>query len=78
MILTIFERLVTGYDYDILESIYSLAIFIPSLAVYTRRFHDTNRSGWNILWIFLPIAGWIVSLVYLFQRGTEGENKYEF
>jgi uncharacterized membrane protein YhaH (DUF805 family) len=40
-------------------SIYSLVIklitFIPSLAVTTRRLHDTNRSGWQQLWFLTDI-----------------------
>jgi len=30
-----------------------LAIFLPSLAVNVRRFHDINKSGW---WLLLPIG----------------------
>jgi uncharacterized membrane protein YhaH (DUF805 family) len=34
----------------LLESIYTLVVLIPSLAVTVRRLHDTNRSGW---WLFI-------------------------
>ena len=40
---------------SILNIIYSLAVFIPSLAVAIRRLHDVNKSGWMYLLILLPI-----------------------
>jgi len=38
--------------FDALDSLTSLALLLPSLAVAARRLHDTDRSGW---WQFLPI-----------------------
>ena len=35
--------------------ILSLALFLPTLAVTVRRFHDINRSGWAVLTTFVPI-----------------------
>lgn len=40
----------------IIAAIYSLAILIPNLAVWTRRLHDTGRSGWWILILFVGIG----------------------
>ncbi len=34
-------------------SAWSLATFLPGLAVAVRRLHDTNRSGW---WLALPLV----------------------
>jgi uncharacterized membrane protein YhaH (DUF805 family) len=76
MILTIFERFVVEFNSNILESLYSFAILIPSLAVYIRRLHDTNKSGWYLLLFFVPVIGWILLFVFLVEKGTEGENKY--
>jgi uncharacterized membrane protein YhaH (DUF805 family) len=56
-------------DQTVLSNIYTLATFIPSIAVGIRRMHDTNRSGW---WIIVPIAG----LIFAIQAGQPGENKY--
>ena len=52
----------------ILSSIYSLAVFIPGLAVAVRRLHDIGKSGWTILILMIPsiIFGIILSL-YLFK-----------
>ena len=40
----------------ILLLIYSLAAFIPTLAVTARRLHDTNHSGWWILIGLIPLC----------------------
>jgi uncharacterized membrane protein YhaH (DUF805 family) len=49
----------------------------PSLAVYTKRWHDRGKSGWWSLIMFVPIIGGIWMLVELgFLRGTEGSNTY--
>lgn len=54
---------------DMLSLVYSLAIFLPSLALSIRRLHDTGHSGW---WILVPI----VPIVFLFLDSTPGENSY--
>lgn len=56
--------------------IYSLGVFIPSLAVGVRRLHDTGRSGWWLLISFVPVIGFIVLLVFLVQDSQAGSNQY--
>jgi uncharacterized membrane protein YhaH (DUF805 family) len=49
----------------------------PALAVYTKRWHDRNKSGWWSLIMFIPIIGAIWMLIELgFLRGTEGPNRF--
>ena len=60
----------------VLYILYGLAVLIPSLAVAVRRLHDTNRSGWNILWCLLPFVGGIVLLVFMVMDSYPGENQY--
>lgn len=40
-----------------------LFILLPSLAVLTRRLHDVNRSGWNVVFLYLAYILWIVLLI---------------
>ena len=54
-----------------IDSLYAIATFIPGLAITTRRLHDTGRSGLNLFWLLLPIAGWIVILVYVCGDSVE-------
>ncbi len=60
----------------LLGTLYSLAVFIPSLAVGARRLHDTNRSGWWLLISLIPLIGVIILIVFLVQDSQPGENKY--
>jgi uncharacterized membrane protein YhaH (DUF805 family) len=49
----------------------------PSLAIYAKRWHDRNKSGWWSLILFIPFVGAIWMLIELgFLRGTEGNNNY--
>ncbi len=59
----------------VLSLIYSLAVFIPTLAVEVRRLHDTGRSGWWLLLNFVPF-GDIVLLVFFCLDSQPGENQY--
>jgi uncharacterized membrane protein YhaH (DUF805 family) len=54
-----------------------LVFLWPSLALYTKRWHDRNKSGWWSLIILIPIIGGIWALIEQgFLSGTEGPNDY--
>lgn len=53
-----------------------LGFFLPILAVSVRRLHDRNRSGWNLLWSFVPLIGGLVLLIWFCMRGTPGDNRF--
>lgn len=54
---------------------FSIAIFLPSIAVAARRLHDIDRSGWWQLVAIIPLIGWIVMLYWLVQPAKE-PNRY--
>jgi uncharacterized membrane protein YhaH (DUF805 family) len=60
----------------ILYLLYSLAVFLPGLAVSVRRLHDTDKSGWWVLINLIPVIGWIVYFVFMFTDSTPGANQY--
>ena len=60
----------------VLGNLANLVFLLPSLAVGARRLHDTDRSGWWLLLWFIPLIGWIILIVFLCQRGTEGPNRF--
>ncbi len=67
----------TSMSYNsILQNLWGIGTLLPSLGLLFRRLHDANHSGWNICWVFLPIAGVIILLVYLCQPSFPGANKY--
>jgi uncharacterized membrane protein YhaH (DUF805 family) len=54
---------------SVLSTIYGLAILVPTLAVGVRRMHDTDHSGW---WLMFPI----VNLVLAVRKGDRSANRY--
>jgi uncharacterized membrane protein YhaH (DUF805 family) len=65
-----------GTEIGIVGGIYSLAVFVPSLAVLVRRLHDTGKSGWYVLLVFFIIIGWIWLFVLTCTEGDHGPNEY--
>ncbi|MCK5848180.1 MAG: DUF805 domain-containing protein, partial [Caldisericia bacterium] len=60
----------------IVSWLWSLIIFLPTLAVRVRRLHDTNRSGWYVFISLIPIVGWILMIVWMCTDSNLGENDY--
>jgi uncharacterized membrane protein YhaH (DUF805 family) len=58
------------------QGMVSLVLLLPGLAVFVRRMHDINRSGWWWLLVLLPIVGWIILLVWTLRDSTPGPNRY--
>ena len=83
---TLFEAIVTGVlaglgsaffgIFTVLSSLFSLAVFIPGLAVTWRRLHDTGRSGAFFFLTLIPVVGGIILLVFLCQNSTPGGNRF--
>ncbi|HUB85821.1 MAG TPA: DUF805 domain-containing protein, partial [Rhizomicrobium sp.] len=61
---------------QMLSSIYSVLVFLPTLAVTVRRLHDTGRSGWWVLLAAIPLVGWAVLIYWYCVEGTHGPNEY--
>ena len=60
----------------ILGGLYGLAVLLPSMGVGIRRLHDTDRSGWWLLLIFIPIIGWIALIYFYAQDSQVDPNQY--
>lgn len=56
-------------NFPFVDSIYSLAVLIPSIAVGVRRMHDVGKSGWFIL---IPIY----NLILACTDGDSQANEY--
>lgn len=63
-------------EMPMLSTVYSLAIFLPSLGVGIRRLHDVNKSGWMLLVSLIPLVGFIWLIVLMATKGDESENQY--
>ena len=75
MLDSIFGTMSENMYVGVIQSIASLALLLPSLAVAIRRLHDTSRSGWWILLGLIPIVGWIILIVFYCQD-SHGDNEH--
>ena len=80
------------YGVPVLNTIFTLATFIPFLSVFIRRLHDTGHSGWWYWIVLMPIAiysyegrnhkvlipifGFMYAIKLLFTLSEEGENQF--
>jgi uncharacterized membrane protein YhaH (DUF805 family) len=64
--------------WGLLRGIYTLAVFLPGIAVGVRRLHDTGRSGLWMLIALVPCVGGLILLVFMIQEGQTGANEYGF
>lgn len=60
----------------LLTSLYSLALFLPTLGVSVRRLHDLGKSGWWFLLGLIPVIGGIILLIWFCTEGEQANNQY--
>ena len=66
----------SGLGFGVFTVILSIALFLPNVAVFVRRLHDTNKSA-HFLWLILvPIGGAIALLVFTLLPSHPGTNRY--
>lgn len=51
---------------------FSLACLIPSLAIGTRRLHDTGKSGWWLVIFYIIMGACLVWIVTVFNQSAPG------
>ncbi|QAY69389.1 DUF805 domain-containing protein [Xylanimonas protaetiae] len=54
----------------------TLALLLPTLAVYVRRLHDVDKSGGWIFFALVPVVGPIMLIVWFATAGTVGANRF--
>ena len=57
------------------NTLVTLVLFLPSLAVAFRRLHDIDRSAWWIL-IAFTLIGVVLLIYWACLKGTTGANQY--
>ncbi|MFQ1921527.1 DUF805 domain-containing protein [Aeromonas veronii] len=75
LLLGMVDKLIGGNN-ELISSIYSLAVLLPSLAVAARRLHDTDRSAWWLLLGLIPIIGTLVLIYFMVSNGQQGPNRF--
>ena len=57
------------------NAISGLILFLPGLAMWVRRLHDLDRTGWWMLIVF-TVIGIILLIVWACMKGTTGTSRY--
>ncbi len=61
----------------VVSSIVGLIAIYPAVALYAKRWHDRDKSGWWTLIVLVPLIGWVWWLVECgILEGTKGPNRY--
>lgn len=53
-----------------------LVIFVPSLSLMVRRFHDVGLSGWFVILTLIPFGGAVFAFVVSVLPTQQGANKF--
>ncbi len=72
-VVTVIIDMVTGVP--VLNLIWTLATLVPGIAIAIRRLHDTGKTGWWYLLMFVPVIGFIVLLVF-WAKEPDGPNQW--
>lgn len=65
----------SSYEMYIMITVW-VALLIPSIAVGSRRLHDTGKTGWLQLVMLIPILGHIAIFILCALDGDPDENQY--
>jgi uncharacterized membrane protein YhaH (DUF805 family) len=67
---------ILGIIAGIAGSLFSIVTIIPGITAGVRRLHDTNKTGWLLLLLIIPLLGLIIVIVLCALKGNPGSNKY--
>lgn len=70
------EYIKPQWIFGLIALFFWLITLLPSISVAVRRLHDSGKSGWLYLLIFIPFIGQILILIFLLTKGDVKENKY--
>lgn len=78
-------RLIFSFDYNlyvILLCGFMVAHIIPNCTLIIRRLHDSDHSGWNMLWGLIPYLGILIHLYFMLLPSSpfsdwRDEDEYE-
>jgi len=59
-----------------LAAVYLIIYFVSGISASIRRLHDLDRGGSGAFLLFIPLINFIFGLQLLFEKGTDGPNKY--
>ncbi|MCR5107892.1 MAG: DUF805 domain-containing protein [Lachnospiraceae bacterium] len=60
----------------VLATLWTLAVFLPGLAVEIRRLHDIGKKWTWILFALIPVVGTIILIVWFCKDSDPGDNEF--
>lgn len=81
VVASIVDLAIGTYSYEnsigLLSGLWALAAIYLGLAIYVKRWHDRDKSGWWTLIVLVPVVGaiWILIELGIFE-GTRGPNRF--
>lgn len=75
-LLFVLDFIFKTFYFSTFSYIYTILVFIPSIAVLLRRLHDIGKTGWYFLILFIPLIGLVWMLVLLSTESEPGTNKW--
>lgn len=76
LMLLVIDEMILHNDLGPLQTIWSIALLVPGVAVAARRLHDIDRSGWWQLLYLIPLIGWIVLIVWFATKSDVTDNRF--
>lgn len=62
--------------FGVIGGAYALVVLVPGFAVAVRRLHDIGKSGWNFFFVFIPLVGAIMLLIWFCTEGEYRINEW--
>lgn len=56
--------------------IWTVVMFVPTLALCLRRLHDIGKSGWWYLLVFVPLVGGIIMVIWFCKDSDPQPNRW--
>ena len=61
---------------ETVQGLVTLALLLPLLAVGARRLHDSGKTGWWQLLVLIPLAGWLVLVIFFLVPSDPKKNRF--
>lgn len=72
---TLLDNILLGGN-GVFNTLATLGLVLPGIAVGVRRLHDLGKSGWWYLLVLLPLIGSLVLLFWFVQKGQDSTNDF--
>lgn len=76
IILILIDKVLIGSAQPYITFLFFISIMIPTVCLQIRRLHDLNKSGWFVLFLFIPVIGTLALIVIGVIKGDQTENRF--